>query len=371
MRRIAIISSGAPCRASGAGALEGSTHPYRRIEGMKSAYVAGWTLMTGVALCALLISKLVVIGGKEPLEPAIIAILIGMALRNAQRVPAGCEAGVKKSEHLLMAGIVLMGAELHFARLLQQGAAILAVIIVTMIAGIAAIYGVGRWLRLPRALALLLSVGTTICGGTAIAIVAPILRAPEDETSYAIGTISLGGLAAIMIYPAVAHQLGVSDVVFGVFAGTAIHSTPQVVGAGFVYSEVAGHTATAVKLVRNCFIAPVVLAVALSEAPRQAAAAPGSSAAPSLRKAFPWFLFGFFILAGINTAGLLGGAVAAFMGQAGKQLMLIGMAGVGLNTNLGSFRTIGLRPLAVGLIGSVVVALVSMTMIASVMGPVQ
>lgn len=334
---------------------------------MKSAHVGGWILMTAIALCALLLSKLVVIGGKEPLEPAIIAITIGMLLRNRGRVPVECESGVKKSEHLLMLGIVLMGAELHFARLIQQGAAILTVIVVTMFAGIAVIYSVGRLLRLPRSLALLLSVGTTICGGTAIAIVAPILRAPEDETSYAIGTISLWGLAAILIYPLVAHRLGVSDVVFGVFAGTAIHSTPQVVGAGFVYSELAGHTATAVKLVRNCFIAPVVLTVALAEAPRRVAGA-AATESPSLRKAFPWFLFGFFILAALNSAELLGSAVPSLMGQAGKHLMLIGMAGVGLNTNLGAFRAIGFRPLAVGLIGSVVVALVSLTMIGMVMG---
>src|SRR5688572_977173 len=144
---------------------------------MKSAYVSGWLLMTAIALCATLVSTLVVVGGKEPLEPAIIAILLGVLLRNRGGVPRDCEAGVKKSEHLLMFGIVLMGAELHFARLIQQGFAILVVIVVTMLAGIASIYGVGRLLRLPRALALLLSVGTTICGGTAIAIVAPILRA--------------------------------------------------------------------------------------------------------------------------------------------------------------------------------------------------
>jgi len=341
---------------------------------MKSAYVSGWLLMTAIALCATLVSTLVVVGGKEPLEPAIIAILLGVLLRNRGGVPRDCEAGVKKSEHLLMFGIVLMGAELHFARLIQQGFAILVVIVVTMLAGIASIYGVGRLLRLPRALALLLSVGTTICGGTAIAIVAPILRAPEDETSYAIGTISLWGLAAILIYPLVAHRLGVSDVVFGVFAGTAIHSTPQVVGAGYIYSELAGHTATAVKLVRNCFIAPVVLAVALSEAPRRLPSdglANGNLAeggAPSVRKAFPWFLFGFFFLAALNSAELLDAGAAALIGRAGKLLMLVGMAGVGLNTNLGAFRAIGLKPLAVGLIGSLVVAVVSATMIAAVLG---
>jgi uncharacterized integral membrane protein (TIGR00698 family) len=331
-----------------------------------STYLPGWALMAMIAIAALLISKLVVVAGREPLEPALLAISIGMLVRSRGRIPATCEAGLGRSEHVLSAGIVLMGAELHFARLVEQGGAIVAVIVATMLAGIAGIYALGRLFRLPRALALLLSVGTTICGGTAIAIVAPIVRAPEDETSYAIGTISLWGLTAILIYPLVAHQLGVADVAFGVFAGTAIHSTPQVVGAGFIYSELAGHTATAVKLIRNCFIAPVVLALALTEASRQL---PTTAGAPSLRRIFPWFLFGFFVLAVISNLGLLNAAVAAWMGAAGKQLLLIGMAGVGLNTNLGALRRIGLRPLMVGLLGSILVAAVSAGTIGLWMGP--
>jgi uncharacterized integral membrane protein (TIGR00698 family) len=322
--------------------------------------------MAMVAACALLVSKLVVVAGNEPLEPALLAISLGMLVRSRGHIPAACEAGLARSEHVLSAGIVLMGVELQFARLIEQGFAILVVIVVTMLAGIACIYALGRVFRLPRALALLLSVGTTICGGTAIAIVAPMLRAPEDETSYAIGTISLWGLSAILIYPLAAHQLGVPDVAFGVFAGTAIHSTPQVVGAGFIYSELAGHTATAVKLVRSCFIAPVVLALALAEAPRQRLA---SGRVPSLGRIFPWFLFGFFLLAALGNLGLLHGSVAAWMGAAGKQLLLMGMAGVGLNTNLGALRRIGLRPLVVGLLGSIVVAAVSAGAIGLLMGP--
>jgi uncharacterized membrane protein YadS len=140
------------------------------------------------------------------------------------------------------------------------------------------------------------------------------------------------------------------------------------VGAGFIYSEGAGHTATAVKLVRNCFIAPLVLAIALAKVPSRAIG-DESSRAPSLRKAFPWFLFGFFLLAGLHSAGVLENELADVLGRAGKQLMLIGMAGVGLNTNLGSLRIIGLRPLVVGLLGSLVVALVSTVMISMMLAP--
>lgn len=328
---------------------------------MLAHHVYGLILMSAVAFCSLTLSHLVVIGGKNPIEAVLVAIVIGMVIRHQRWVPSVCERGLKLSDHLLAAGIVLMGAELDLTSIIDQGASLLCVIVVTMASGIAAIYGLGRLFRLPRALALLLSVGTTICGGTAIAIVAPLLRAPEDETSYAIGTVSLWGLAALVLYPLVARELGVSDVVFGIFAGTAIHSTPQVIGAGYIYSELAGHTATTVKLVRNCFIAPVVATIALSESQR------GEGQRVPLTKVFPWFLFGFFVLAGLQTAGLLSEGVAALGGQAGKQLLLIGMAGIGLNTRLGTLKVIGMKPLLVGLLGSVLVALVSAGMIASVL----
>src|SRR5205807_895270 len=115
----------------------------------------------------------------------------------------------------------------------------------------------------------LLAVGTCICGGTAIALVAPLIRAKEEETSYAVAVIALWGVAAILIYPLGAHELGVSNEDFGLFAGTAIHSTPQVVGAGIVYSEESGKIATAVKLVRNCFMAPLAMLIALWFATQQ------------------------------------------------------------------------------------------------------
>jgi uncharacterized integral membrane protein (TIGR00698 family) len=330
---------------------------------MPSYYVHGLLLMSAVAFYSLLLSKVVTVGGKHPIEAVLVAIIIGMLVRQRRWVPAVCEPGLKLSDQLLAAGIVLMGVELDLATLLAKGAPLLIVIVVTMATGIAAIYALGRLFQLPRALAVLLSVGTTICGGTAIAMVAPILRAPEDETSYAIGTISLWGLAALLIYPLVARELGIDDVIFGVFAGTAIHSTPQVVGAGYIYSEVAGNTATTVKLIRNCFIAPVVATIAMSESQRR----PEPRSAVSLRKAFPWFLFGFFILAGLATLGLLSPKVVATLGKTGRELLLIGMAGVGLNTRLGSLRVIGYKPLVVGLLGSLLVALVSAGMISSLL----
>ena len=172
-------------------------------------------------------------------------------------------------------------------------------------------------------------------------------------------------MVAIIVYPAVAALLGVSDFAFGVFAGTAIHSTPQVVGAGFIFSEEAGNTATAVKLVRNCFMLPLAFCIGAWATKRALQTQNGITGRKSLAKAFPWFLFGYFIMATANTLGYLSPEQVELLAGAGKFLILAGMAGVGLNTAFTAFRSIGLKPLIVGLCGSLVVAATSAALVVS------
>jgi uncharacterized membrane protein YadS len=282
----------------------------------------------------------------------------------------------------------------------------LAIILGTMLVSYLVIYALGRLFKLPWTLATLLAVGTTICGGSAIAVTAPLIKAREEETSYAIGTITLWGLAAILFYPKIAQLLGVTDIQFGVFAGTSIHATPQVVGAGFIFSDLAGKTATAIKLVRNCFMAPLAFVIAAWYAKRPHAAAPqaglqtgsrkfntkgrafGSPLARNLdpggsradedprakpwapaaaAKAFPWFLFGYFLMAGLNTAGYFSKVGIDGLTGFGRFLITIAMAGIGLNTVFGAFKKAGLKPLIVGLLGALVVAGVSIALIALVL----
>jgi uncharacterized membrane protein YadS len=164
--------------------------------------------------------------------------------------------------------------------------------------------------------------------------------------------------------------------VFGVFAGTAIHSTPQVVGAGFIFSELAGKTATAVKLVRNTFIAPLAFIVALwhswyttrqSGGTEATTPAEGEAAAKPTQvnwvKAFPWFLFGYFVMVGLRTYGFFTELGIDVFNQTGRFLILLGMAGIGLNTRFSAFKGIGVKPLVVGFIGAIIVAAASLGMI--------
>jgi len=331
---------------------------------LKLENIPGWILMLAVAAASLVLSNQVTAGGKHPLEATALAVVIGVLARNLGLVPRVFHPGIKTFEKFLIWGVVLIGATLNFGDFRSQGPRMLAIILTTMLVSYAIIYALGRLFKLPWSLSTLLAVGTTICGGSAIAVTAPLIHAREEETSYAIGTITLWGLAAILVYPKVAQMLGATDIRFGVFAGTAIHSTPQVVGAGFIFSDVAGKTATAIKLVRNCFMAPLAFLIAAWSARRsRATALAGNGGRINVAKAFPWFLFGYFVMAGLNTAGVFSKAAVDGLNGAGRFLITVSMAGIGLNTALGAFRKVGLKPLVVGLLGAIVVAGVSLGMI--------
>ncbi|UCE41560.1 MAG: putative sulfate exporter family transporter [Candidatus Aminicenantes bacterium] len=330
---------------------------------MKKEYLPGWMLMLVVGVLATLLSRLIVLGGKNPIEAAVIAILIGILVRNTGILPKFFLPGIKAFEKILILGIVLIGASLNFRNIGSQGANMLIIILVTMMISYFVIYYLGKIFKLPTGLAVLLSVGTTICGGSAIAVTAPLIKAKEEETSYAIGTIALWGFVAIILYPKIAQMLGVTDMNFGVFAGTAIHSTPQVVGAGFIYSDLAGKTATAVKLVRNCFMVPVAFLIAVWYANTILKGQKEDGARVNVSKAFPWFLFGYFILAGLNTQGYFSPDGVHAFNTAGKFLILLGLAGIGLNTVFSSFKKVGLKPLLIGFIGALFVAGCSILMI--------
>jgi len=330
---------------------------------MKKEFFPGWLLMAALGVLSMLLSKLVVAGGKHPLEATALAVIIGLLARNLGLVPAFFHAGIRQFEKPLIWGVILIGATLNFRDIGSQGPRMLAIILVTMTVSYLVIYALGRMFRLSPTLSTLLSVGTTICGGSAIAITAPLIKAKEEETCYAIGTITLWGLAAILFYPQIAKALGVGDVAFGVFAGTAIHATPQVVGAGFIFSDLAGKTATAVKLVRNCFMAPLAFLIAAWFTRTHLLAAAKEKKRVNWAKAFPWFLFGYFVLAGLNTAGYFTAKGIAGLTWLGRFLIVIAMAGIGLNTAFGAFKTVGFKPLIIGFLGALVVAATSILMI--------
>jgi uncharacterized integral membrane protein (TIGR00698 family) len=332
----------------------------------------GWLLMLAIAFLSTFISKLIVIGNRHPLESVTIAVLIGLVLRNSISLPALFEPGLSRYEDALKSGIVFLGIGLSFFSVLEIGAKAITVVVLCLLVAPLFFYFIGRRAGLPEKMNILIGIGTTICGGTAIAIAAPLIEADRDDVSYAIGTISLFGIAAMFVLPMVAKAFGLNGSIFGLWAGTAIHATPQVVAAGYMYGEAAGQVATVVKLTRNLFIAPAAFLIGLWYAEKRKKTE-GLSKKTRYGKAIPLFLFGFLALALIRSIGDGTGIVPAAqwkwlvqnVNELGKFLVLVAMGGIGLNTRLANMRRIGPRPFLVGLVASILLAIISLSLISA------
>src|SRR5258706_446965 len=241
-------------------------------------------------------------------------IAFGMVLSNCWKLPKAIQPGLKFSvKKLLPLGIVLLGARLDYRKMLKAGAEGLVLSILETVVALALLMLLTRLLKLPRKLGVLLGVGTAICGGTAIVATAPVIDAEEKDVVFSVATVTLLGLIAMFALPVIGHFLELTSKEFGIWAGLAIHQTPQVVAAGFAYSPTgqpyspeAGQTATIVKLARVCLLAPVVFIIGVVYA-RQKLKATGVGERKKINylHLFPTFVIGFLAMALMNTLGLL------------------------------------------------------------------
>jgi uncharacterized integral membrane protein (TIGR00698 family) len=176
---------------------------------------------------------------RSPVSPILLAILFGLAVRNTIGLPSVYEAGVQIClKRLLRVGVALLGIRLSLVAMGSIGLAALPIVIGCIASALLFVNWISRAVGLPPRLGTLIAVGTAICGNTAIVATAPVIGADEDETSYAVGTITVFGLIALVTYPFVAHTIfGGNPDLSGFFLGTAIHDTAQVVGAGLLYAQ--------------------------------------------------------------------------------------------------------------------------------------
>lgn len=317
-------------------------------------------------------------GRASPVSGVLVAIVAGMLLRNLLPLPVLLRAGIGFSvTKLLRLGIICVGIKLSFLEVLRLGAWGVPVVAGAIAAGLLFVTWVNRALGLPPRLGTLIAAGTGICGVTAIVSTAPGIEAEDREVAYAVANITVFGLAAMFAYPYLAARLLETPAQVGLFLGTSIHETAQVVGAALTYREVfasdaAFEAATVTKLTRNLFLAIVVpLLVALYHRQKQAGAEQAARRV-KLTKLLPLFVLGFVGLAVLRSVGdatLAGGralglfdaqqwrALVAQVGDVWGARYLLGtaMAAVGLNTSFTVFRGVGFRPFAVGLAGALVV----------------
>lgn len=263
------------------------------------------------------------------------------------------------SKKLLQASIVLLGFEMNLIRVIQVGGQSLLVMIFTLTAAFLMAWLVGKALHIPSHTTTLIGVGTAICGGSAIAAVAPVIRAESEDVAHAISTIFLFNILAVFLFPPLGHLLQMSDFGFGIWAGTAINDTSSVVAAAAAWSSGAGNntaltTATIVKLTRTLIIIPICLGLAANVARKERA-----TGTFQLSKVFPWFVLFFLGVSILNTVAGIPAPVSANLVMAGKFLIVMAMSAIGLSTNLVKLLQNGLRPILLGLSCWFAVAVVS------------
>ena len=315
--------------------------------GTARAAAPGLLLALAIAVVASFLARAVPLVGA-----AVIAILIGIAVRSASRLPAVLIPGVRlATKRVLQLSIVLLGTGLSLSQVWTTGRAS----VVVMLA-------LARLLGVERTLARLISVGTGICGASAIGALAPAIDADGASIAYAISTVFLFNIAGVLLFPPLGHLLGLSQHGFGLWAGTAINDTSSVVAAAYVYGAPAGAYAVVVKLTRTVMIVPVTILFAVIAA-REKGRGEGGEAGPGPRRivsGLPLFIVWFLVASALNTLGVFHPLGARTLPALGQFCIVVALAGVGLSADLRAMARTGLRPVLLGLLGWVCVATTSL-----------
>ena len=295
-------------------------------------------------------------------------MFIGIILNSFFKRTTFLSHGLKfTSKKLLKFAIILLGLSLNIKTVFAIGKMSLAVMVFTLLTCFGGGYFIGKALGLNWKLSNLISAGTGICGGSAIAAIAPTIDADDNDIAYAMSATFLFDMAMIVLFPIMGQAIGMSDQAFGIWAGTAVNDTSSVVATGYAFSEAAGDFATMVKLTRTLAIIPTVITFALislhlkkKEALANAQSADDLKANFKLKKIFPWFILGFLVMVIIASIFSIPTEFVTVTKKTSKFLMVCALAAIGLNTSLSDMKKSGIRPMLHGFIISVLVVIVAL-----------
>ncbi len=322
------------------------------------------------------------ISGSHPLSAVLLALLLGLALRNFVPATAALKPGanvvIKK---ILPLGIILLGAGLDFYDLLRVGLRVLlgAVILITIVIYLS--QHIARFFKIPQKLGLLIGIGTAICGSSAIVAAAPVIESSEEDIAVSIATVNLLGVLSMLAFPVLGALLHLEPGVYGEWCGLAIHATPQVIAAGFAHhlnGQLAGEIATIVKLTRISLLGPAVFAIGAVLAYRRSKQDVFIGRSVNYAKLVPTFILFFLALALLRTLGFFPeitlhmnnrfvfGAgehtfdLAKVCSQVAKWLITCAMAAVGLITEFRALKTGGVRPFTLGLVATCIISVLGL-----------
>ncbi|WP_078381327.1 YeiH family protein [Sutcliffiella halmapala] len=331
--------------------LQNLTHQF-------TSWLMGTLLILVIAIVAKYFGNLFpAIGG------VIFALLIGIIIRNSMPLSERFQPGIQfVVKNILKLAIVLLGATLSIRSILEIGSQSIFIILLVVIGGILVTIIVGRLLKIDKMLSLLIGIGTSICGATAISVVKGVVHAKESVTAYAISTIFFFNILATILYPWIGQWLHLNTIQLGIWIGTTIHDTSSVVAVGYLVGEEVGEIATTVKLVRTLFILPLVFVISFLLVNKS------NDKNASLKGAFPVFIIGFLLMSVFYSVGVISEELSTILGTLAKFLIVMVMAGVGLQVEWKKMRNLGLKPFIAGFIASLFVTLISLIYVLYVIG---
>lgn len=310
------------------------------------------TVFPGLALCvavALLAAMLQVLGqlvlGQSWLEALVIAILLGSLLRTLWALPDTWAPGIRcAAKGVLELAIALLGATISFGAIADAGLPLLLAIVVTVSGAIAGSYVLGRAMGLSSRMAMLVACGNAICGNSAIAAIAPVIRAESEDVAASIAFTAVLGIVVVLALPLVAGLLDLGPVAGGILAGLTVYAVPQVLAAAGPMGGMAVQVGTLVKLVRVLMLGPIVAGLSLLMIGRKNAEShAGDLARGSLVRLVPPFIVAFLALASVRSLGLMPEQAAHVAHTASGGLTVIAMAGLGLGVDVRSIWAAGPR----------------------------
>ena len=328
----------------------------------RKQFVSGLLICFAVAAASVLLERLI---PGELLGASIIALFMGTII-NSFFHPAWIKPALKfTSKKILKGAIILLGASLSVSTILSVGKMTFFVMIFTFAMCFGGGYFVRKLFGLNWKLSNLISAGTGICGGSAVAAIAPVIDADDKDIAFAMSSTFLFDMVMVALYPIMGKALGMSDIAYGIWAGTSVNDTASVVAAGYAFSEAAGDFATMVKLTRTIAIIPTVLVFAwigVRMKKKELQATEGGKKV-NMMKIIPWFIGGFLVLAILNSVGVIPEAVSGVLKSTSKFLMVTALAAIGLGTSITDFKKAGLRPMFYGITIDTLVTLTALAVI--------
>lgn len=325
-------------------------------------FILGVAICIVVAIVAIMLEKLI---PGELLGSSIIALFMGTII-NSFFHPDWIKPALRfTSKRILKVAIVLLGASLSVSTIMSVGKMTFFVMFFTF----AMCFGGGFFVRklfgLNWKLSNLISAGTGICGGSAVAAIAPVIDADDKDIAFALSSTFLFDMVMVALYPIMGKALGMTDIAYGIWAGTSVNDTASVVASGYAFSEAAGDFATMVKLTRTIAIIPTVLVFAYigTRIKQKELQTVSEGKKVNILKIIPWFIGGFLVLAIVNSVGLIPTEISGIMKSTSKFLMVTALAAIGLGTSITDFKKAGLSPMFYGITIDTLVTLTALAVI--------